>query len=385
MILSQEDKKFIQDNIKEDISKLALKTHKTNSSMGFLLTQIQSRQKAVKKLPTWVQNPDVLFYSKLSTEQCSSELTAEYKANLIVGNSLLDLCSGFGVDDVFFSKKVKELTALEMNSDLVDVVRHNHKMMDLDNVTLICAEAEQFLSESTKRFDWLYVDPARRDDSNRKLVSFQDCSPDVLTLDLFQYADNLLVKASPMLEIRKGMDELSGVKEVHVVAVKNELKELLFLCQKGYEGEVKCICADLQKHEYIAANFNGTKEVGEYSVPQDYLFEPNVAIMKAHLFNVLIEKYGLYKLHPNTNFFTANDYDNQFEGRIFKQIKTCAYKPKEIKKLGIKQANVIARNFFITPEEFKKKFKIKDGGHDYLLLCTDSEGQQIVVLCKRIK
>lgn len=385
MILSQEDKKFIQDNIKEELTKLALKTHKTNSSMGFLLTQVQSRQKAIKKLPTWVGNKEVVFYSKLSTEQCSSEITANYKAELVSGNSLLDLCSGFGVDDVFFSKKVKEVTALELNADLVEQVSHNHKVLGCNNICVLSESAEDYLSQTKEKFDWIYLDPARRDETNKKLVSFEECSPNVLTLDLFHYTDNVLIKASPMMDIRKGIEELTDVKEVHVVAVNNEMKELLFVCQKGFTDDVKCICVDLQKQDRLEANFFEEELNGDYSLPLKYIFEPNVAIMKAHLFGEVIQKYKVEKLHPNTNFFTADEYDESFQGRIFEKKNHYLYKPKELKKLGINQANVITRNFFITPEEFKKKLKIKDGGDDYLLLCKDCEGQQIVIHCKRIK
>lgn len=385
MILSQEDKKFINENIKEEVSKLALKTHRTASSMGFLLTQIQSRQKAVKKLPTWVGNQDTVFYSKLSTEQCSSEITADYKASLVKGKSLLDLCSGFGVDDVAFSKKMDCVVGLELNTALVEIVKQNHKTLGCENITVENKSAEEYLSRSKDKFDWIYLDPARRDESNRKLVSFQECSPNVLELDLFRFTDNVLVKASPMMDIRKAIQELDDVKEVHVVAVNNEVKELLFVCEKGYAGEVECVCVDLHKNERLTSNFFEEETINSYSEPLKYLFEPNVAIMKAHLFYALAKRYNVQKLHPNTNIFTADEYDDTFQGRVFEKLAVYPYKPKGLKKMGLKQANVIARNFFITTEEFKKKFKIKDGGDDYLLLCKENKGQQIVIHCKRIK
>ena len=385
MSLSQEDKDFIQVNINKEISELALKTHRTNSSMGFLLIQIQSRQKAAKKLPSWVGNEDIAFYSKLSTEQCSSEITADYKASFVEGNRLLDLCSGFGVDDVSFSKKVKDIFALELDSDLVKLVRRNHKILACKNIFVDNCAAEEYLSKSKDKFDWIYLDPARRDESNRKLVSFHDCSPNVLGLSLFDFTNNVLLKASPMMDITKAITELANVKEVHVVAVNNEVKELLFVCEKSYKGLIKCICVDLKNNQRLEGDFFEQEVTPSYSEPLKYLFEPNLAIMKAHLFDALMKQFNVKKLHPNTNIFTSEQYDLNFQGRIFEKVMEYPYKPKIIQKIGVSQANVIARNFFITPEVFKKKFKIKDGGLDYLLLCTTKDNKQVVIHCKRIK
>ncbi|MDX1762616.1 MAG: class I SAM-dependent methyltransferase, partial [Christiangramia sp.] len=244
------------------------------------------------------------------------------------------------------------------------------------------------LKESVKTFDWVYADPARRDDRGGKVFRFEDCEPNIpANLEMiFEHTDNIMVKSSPILDITAGMNELGNVKEVHVVAVKNEVKELLWILQKNFQDEPKIKTINFEKEQVqeFADDREFASENASISLPEKYLYEPNSAIMKSGLFDILAVKTGTQKLHQHSHLYTSKELLS-FPGRIFKITDIKEYKPSYLKKyFKSKKANITTRNFPETVDNIRKKFKIKEGGSDYLFFTTNMNDEKIVIFCKKV-
>ena len=387
-ILHTEVQDFINENLSRDLSKLIFKGSPFHGiTIQEIAAQIESKKKAQTKLPTWFKKPFIYYPNKLNLEQTSSEITSNYKSQLVSGNHLIDLTGGFGVDTYYFSKKIKKVTHCEINNDLSEIVEHNYKILELDNIETVAEDGLTYLKNQDQFYDWIYVDPSRRSDIKGKVFMLEDCLPNIPeNLEtLFKFSNHILIKASPMLDLTKAINELEFVKEIHVVAVDNDVKELLFICEKSYKGQIfiKTVNHKKTSDEYFESTFNASLP-SNYSLPQTYLYEPNSAILKAGLFDEVSNQLKTFKLHNNSHIYTLNKLI-KFPGRSFKIIQTMSYNLKELKKsFPFTKANITIRNFPETVAKIRKKTKIKEGGDQYLFFTTDCKDKHIIIHCEKV-
>ncbi|WP_309642114.1 THUMP-like domain-containing protein [Flavobacterium sp.] len=389
-LLPFEIQTFIRANTEASLVTLALQKNPfPNVDWRLVIEQIACRQKAKDKLPTWFATDDILYPTKISIEQTSSEKTAAYKVSLISGNSIIDLTGGFGVDDYYFSKQFKTVVHCEMNEDLSVIVKHNFNKLNIQNCDCFAGDSFDILKKINTRFDWIYIDPSRRNDNKGKVFMLKDCLPNVVDLMdfYFQYSDNILIKTAPILDITAGLNELKNVKKIHIVAVDNEVKELLWEISKDYVGVIAIVTVNLKKEqpEHFLFTLKKNQANINYSLPKTYLYEPNAAIMKSGGFNEVGFQFDLDKLHPHSQLYTA-DVIKDFPGRIFKIEQCIAYQKSDMKTfLEGTKANVTTRNFPDSVDDIRKKWKIKEGGNQYCFFTTDMNNRKIVLLCAKIE
>ena len=388
LILHTDIQEFINKNLNTDISKLLFKGSPFEDvSIQEIVEQIEAKKKAEKKLPTWFNTQQIYYPNKLNIEQTSSEITAKYKSTLLQGNTLIDLTGGFGVDAYYFAKVFKKVTHCEHNELLSSIVKHNLQQLGIKNIETITTNGIDYLTHNKKHFDCIYIDPSRRDDAKGKVFLLKDCEPNLPKhLEaLFQFSDNILIKTSPLLDITNGIHELKNVSEIHVVAVDNEVKELLFLLKKGFNRIIKLKTINIKKDdiETFESVYQSSVEA-TFSPPLKYLYEPNSAILKAGLFNVVSHQLNIYKLNTNSHLYTSIEF-MKFPGRSFEIIHIIPYNTKEIKKqIPSLKANITTRNFPETVAQIRKKTKLKDGGDQYLFFTTDNNNKHIVLVCKKV-
>ena len=389
------EQQFIQEYKNKKLPEIALLLSKQpDLDKDFIINQINGIQKAKNKLPEFYANPNILYPATISIEQCSSEQTANYK-NLIFRHSgldpesnIIDLTGGFGIDSYYFSKFFKEVTYLEPNAELFDVVKQNFATLNIPNTTLINSTCEDFLKTNTQKFDVAYIDPSRRNE-NQKVYLLTDCIPNIVELqhDIFKISSKILVKTSPILDIKQSIKELKTVKEVWVISINNECKEVLYLLERHSEldsestPEIHAINLTKSDQEF---NFDFKSEENtsvNYSEPLNYLYEPNTSILKAGAFKSICKQFDIKKVAPNTHLYTSENIIENFPGRTFKIEHLLPYQPKAFKKLGIKKANVSCRNFKDNVEQVKKKLNLKDGGDNYVFATTNSDEKPILILC----
>jgi 16S rRNA G966 N2-methylase RsmD len=387
-ILNKEIQGFINANLKSDITKLVLKGSPfDNVSIQEIAEQIIAKNKCERKLPKWFSTENIYYPNKLNIEQTSSETTAKYKSNLVSGNSLIDITGGFGVDSYYFSQKVNTITHCEINKKLSEIVLHNLKQFNTKNINNYIGDGIEFLKNTDLKFDWIYTDPSRRNDVKEKVFLLKDCLPNIpknLAV-LFEKTNNILIKVSPILDITSALNELNFVKEIHIVAVENEVKELLFLLQKNYIQQIEIRTINFNKKEIQNFTFTFNEESqATFSKPKKYLFEPNVAILKSGAFNQISEQLQIDKLHSQSHLYTSENLID-FPGRSF-EIKNCiSYDKKQFKKLiPSKKANITTRNFPESVAQIRKKTGLKEGGNLYLFFTTDIHQKHIVLICEKV-
>ena len=382
-------RQFIEEHLNDDVRELALKYSNAKVDMALALRQIEARQLLRKKVPSWSDNPDLLFPVHLSVEQCSSEATAQYKASLLQGDTFADLTGGLGVDCFFIAQHFKATDYVELNPELCGLAEHNFSSLrgaPATKQSIINESAETYLSHCESK-DCFFIDPARRDTYGRKTVSIADCTPNVIEMQelLLQKARRVMVKLSPMLDISKALKELKHVSEVHVVAVGNECKELLFIMERDFEGEPVITCANLQtgqpKVQFMMDCFASLAMTDSASAVLSYLYEPNAALMKAGCFDYLSQHYDVHQLHRNSHLFTSEQLVSDFPGRIF-AIDGWAPYNKKIKQTllaGIEKASIATRNFPLSVAELRKSLKIADGDEIYLFATTITGDQKVII------
>ncbi|PKV66770.1 THUMP-like domain-containing protein [Pontibacter ramchanderi] len=387
-----EEKEFIQQHQHRNPAELMLQAGRyPQLPVAELVKQIQARHKAADKLPTWAANPDVVFPTAVSVEQTSSEATAAYKASLVKGKLLIDLTGGFGVDSFFFAKRFEQVVHVEQNSELSEIAGYNFKLLGAYNIKTVNSTAEDFLQAFTGRADVLYLDPARRGDRLEKVHLLQDCEPDILQLlpVLFEKADAVLLKTSPMLDIELAVEQLRSVSQVWVMALHNECKEVLYLLQPRVGNNPERHAVNLLPDGTVhLLSFQKEQEESasvSYSDPKAYLYEPNSAILKSGAYRSVASQFGLYKLHPNSHLYTADQLIPDFPGRAFFCEGIGRYQKKELlSRLPQRKANITVRNFPESVADIRKKTGIKEGGADYLFFTTDMHQKPIVVYCRKV-
>jgi 16S rRNA G966 N2-methylase RsmD len=341
---------------------------------------LRQKKKSIYKLPTWFNTPFIYFPRLLSIEQCSSETTAKYKASLALGNTLIDLTAGFGVDSYFFSKKVKTVYSCEINSELAGIAAHNAKILGSNNINSMPEDGIAFLKDTALTFDTIYIDPARRSE-NLKVFKLKDCTPDVtLNLDLFlKKAKRIIIKTAPLLDISAGLSELKNVSEIHIVSVKNECKELLWIIDEECNNTPTIVCTALNstiKTIFIPSNQIAVKAKYNEEALSGYLYEPDVALLKSGAFNWIGEKFGLKKLHPQSQLYVSEELKPDFIGRIFKI--EAILNINELKKEKGLIGNVIVRNFPERAENLVKKYNIKSSHDDFILFTQTLTGYIVI-------
>ena len=388
-LLNPEIQSFINESIDGNISKLALQKNPFPEVEWIsILNQIEAKSKSKTKLPNWFTTKNIVYPSKISIEQTSSEKTADYKTGIVSGESLIDLTGGFGVDDYYFAKKIKKVAHCEINPELSKIVTHNFEQLKVKNITCFSGDSLATLVKLNTKWDWMYIDPSRRNDAKGKVFMLQDCLPNVPeNLDLFfEYSDSILIKTAPLLDISAGLSELKNVKTIHIVAVENEVKELLWELHKGFSGKkmIKTVNILKEKRDVFEFVLDENPKLPSYSLPEKYLYEPNSAIMKSGGFDEVGTFYKLNKLHKHTHLYT-NSSSIAFPGRVFEIENSIPYHKIEMKKfLEGKKSNITTRNFPETVENIRKKWKIKEGGNQYCFFTTDENDNKIVLICTKI-
>lgn len=376
-LLAPEVQAFINQNIDSDITRLLLKKSPfPNVTMQEIVQQIKGKKVAQRKF-AFLLKDNLVFPPNLNLEQASSQSTAEYKAQTLKGNSFLDLTSGFGIDAYFLSQNFEEVTLVEQNPGLIKIVEHNWKTLNRE-ANFINQNLEEFLEFNKKKFDVIYLDPARRDQNNKKKFLLEDLSPNLLEIDekLSSISDKIIVKLSPLIDISYLVSELQNINEVKIIAVRNEVKELVLIIENQEKiKDTKITCVNLESDEPEFSFYINEEKIAtsEFSESLNYLYIPNNSILKAGAFNIISEKFGLKKLHPNTHFYTSENKIEHFPGRILQVEKIDG---KELKKND--QFNIISKNYPLKPDEIKKKYKLKDGGNRYLIFTQSIIGKEIL-------
>ena len=387
-ILTTEIQDFISNSLQANISKLALsKNPFPEVDWKEIINQIVSKNKSKTKLPSWFTTEGIYFPPSISIEQTSSEITAKYKADLLSGKSIIDLTGGFGVDCFYFSKKFEKVIHCEKNTELSEIVKQNYKTLQVNNIECLAQNSTDILTDSNLTFDWIYIDPSRRSDVKGKVFLLKDCLPNVpASLDLyFSKSNNILIKTAPILDITAGINELNHIKSIHIVAIDNEVKELLWILEKNYSGEIEITSVNIQKERTDSNSFIlGKNTPTTFSLPNMFLYEPNAPLLKSGCSDSLSKILGIDKLHPHSHLFT-NMKLIDFPGRRFIIEKIIPFKKEELKKHKEgKKMNITTRNFPLTVEEIRKKHKIAEGGNVYTFFSTNINDEKIVLICNKI-
>lgn len=387
------NEQYIAVNREKDTRMLSLQSLPEGVDRIFCMTQIESWQAAREKLPEWSEYPNLIFPPRLSMEQCSSQQTAYYKRQVIQRlipdaqeGRFVDLTGGFGVDFCHIASLFGSATYIERQPHLCDILRHNSQVLGIARVAIVCSDAEEALFDLPHQ-QLIFLDPARRDDAGRKVVALADCMPDVTRMYdlLLKKADVVMLKLSPMLDITQTLRQLPDVREVHVVSVDGECKELLLVLSRK-ESALTYYCADLGKSP-VTYLFSAKEEgwLTLASAPQTYLYEPFSCLLKAGVQDVLCSRFGVAKLHPFSNLFTCEKRVEDFPGRAFCVEGWCGYGKKEVKQLlgDVQQANITVRNFPATVHEIRKRLRLKEGGGVYLFATTLSDGSHALIRCRK--
>ena len=429
---------FIQEYREKDTRQLALQSARfPDVDMPYALDQIKGWQTARRKLPTWAACDGIVYPPHLSMEQCSSEPTAQYKLNLAMewarrvdhASSMTDLTGGFGVDFSFTSCAFASATYVERNAQLSHMVEHNLPLLGIDNAKVVCADAVDYLSTLDMQ-TMIFLDPARRDQHGAKTVMLADCTPDVVQLlpQLLKKSRFTMLKLSPMLDWHKAVEDLQGtVREVHIVSVGGECKELLLVLSEEMESELKVFCADLEAgggsgEAGLSCGSSGSSLSSESSFPRTpsspsapsspsvhsnaslfvyapgslrpapnsklktqnskFLHEPNASIMKAGCFDELAAAYGVSPVSRNSHLFLSAEPVDGFPGRSFSIERVTTLNKRELRQAlaGIEKANIATRNFPLSVAELRKRLKLKDGGDVYIFATTTAEDEHLLLI-----
>lgn len=394
MRLTADLKSKIRELGSESPESIALMARRyTDLPMAFIAQQVKARQRIRKKLPSWFANEDIEFPDTLPLEQCSSELTAQYKASLLSGESLADLTGGLGVDAVAFASSFSKVYHVEQDESLSGLVGRNLEALGLEGkLEAIHADGLQWLETQERRFDVFYLDPARRDRRGLKVSSLSACEPDLSQVweTLLSRADTLAVKLSPGLDIDAVLKTLPAVYEVHILSIGNECKECLCLARRAWDGSAKIVCSNFggsQKWDRFEFNREAEKALeGTYGTFQKYLYEPNPSLMKGGGFKSLGQRIGIPLLHPRTRFYASDRIVADFPGRIFEIVDRGDLRRQSAAKLFPDgRANVMARNVGLTSEELKKKLRLQDGGDLFAIGAMDISGKRKLLKCIRVR
>lgn len=404
MTVSEATWQFVDGHLKDDVRQLALKKSKYKDiDFEFALQQIQGRQKTRDKLPFLGSIPRFVFPPSLALEQCSSEVTAKYKRLIIndifcgdarscvsMGNhrSFADLTGGFGIDTLFLSDSFETCHYVEPQQQLCDILSHNLELLRKNNVRVHQDTMEHFVEEMDA-VDLIYLDPSRRNTFGQKMVGIEECTPNVVLYKdvLLKKSKRVLLKLSPMLDIKRSLAQLPDTSEVFVLAVNGECKELLFLLEKNDGAPVRYHAVNFMHQQTVSFGFVADEE--ENALPEfaakaeTYLYEPNAAILKAGAFKCIANRFNVNKLHPHSHLYTSDVLIQDFPGRVFQVQETLPYNEARKTWKNLRKANVTVRNFPLTADQLKTNLKLADGGEVYIFATTLGNGQRVLIACRK--
>ncbi|MDB5255380.1 MAG: hypothetical protein JWM14_75 [Chitinophagaceae bacterium] len=385
--------RFLQDN--EEAAPENLLLSKALANKGWdtrvLVRQLKGIKTARQKFPTLYQNKNILYPPAVSLEQASSEVTARFKASIIKANTIIDLSGGMGIDTYFFSLQCQKMIYVEPQQELLEIASHNFKALQANHIQAVCATAAEFLADYKGQSDVIYIDPSRRKEGKR-LSDYKDWEPDIIGLksQFWKAAKNVLIKLSPMTDISAVCKELGEVKEVFVVSDRNECKEVLLQLEQGFTGAPQIHAVLLQGSEERQYSFYASEEQAAtpaFSDPLNYLYEPDVALLKAGAFKKIAVDYQVKKIQAHTHLYTSEQLQENFPGKIFQVESVKPYSKSNISTLieKGKDFHVLTRNATITPEQVKKQFKLVERGNRYLIIFKGGNGESFVVKAVRLK
>lgn len=393
---------FIREHANDDVRQLALRGSKMSEvDLSYALEQIAGRQKARTKLPSWASIDGIVYPPHLSMEQCSSELTARYKASIAGKGALfVDLTAGFGVDMAFIAQGFQKAVHVERQPQLCAISSENCNVLGLNHIEVVCGDGVEYL-HTMNHADLLFIDPARRDEHGGRTYGIADCTPNVLEMldEMLEKADRVMIKLSPMLDWRKAVADLGKVNDVHIISVDNECKELLLAVNSEERGKnsaspsLRVVCVNLlsdgnkECFEFDGYHASPSSSAFHFS-PFDsrFLYEPNASIMKAGCFGLLEQRFGVMQLDKNSHLFVSDKEVIGFPGREFLIEKRTSMNKRELKAAlaDIDKANITVRNFPMSVAELRKRLKLKEGGEVYIFATTiANEGHQLLVCRKK--
>ncbi len=392
MILTQSIIDFIKLHENDNTDKLLLSASKyPEINIPLIVDQIIARRQIKEKLPSWYACRELFYPSRLATEQCSSEITAEYKQKLTRGNTLCDLTGGLGIDSFYFSKQVKKVIYTERFSDYCEAAKHNFSILEANNIQILNQEAGE-VAESVK-VDTFYIDPARRTEGNKRVFALSECEPDVLQLKplLLDNAQRVIIKISPMADIMETLRLLPETAEIHVLSVRNECKELLYVLENEKRNADPVVSTfnvtSTGKKQLFGFQLSAEKETEITYTPniKKFLYEPNSSILKAGAFKLPAKRFNAEKLHPHSHLYTSDLWIEDFPGRKFVVDKVFGFSGKGLKQLyrTIPQANITTRNFNLSVKDLRQKSKITEGGPIYLFATTLYPNTPVLVQCHK--
>lgn len=387
--MNQETKQFISRNKTADIHQLALQASRyPEVDVPFAIQQINGLQKVKLKIPLFYSTDNILFPIQLSLEQSSSESTAKYKSELCEGELLIDLTGGFGIDCSFMSRRFKRAFYVERNKELSEIAAHNFQILQQPHIQVFNTETEEFLAQNSEKADWIYIDPARRSSSGKKVVLLSDCEPDVAQLYplLLSQSQRVMIKLSPMMDISAAVKELPTTSEIHILSVENECKEVLLILDQDKQTSQQIKTINILKDGQVNSfSFKSTEESGAIASYTnelaDYLYEPDSSVLKSGAFKLISQQLNINKLHINSHLYTSSQLLIDFPGRTFRVQKVWEYSKQTCKEISsqLPKANISTRNFPLSVDELKKKLKMKDGGDIYLFATTLNNNQKILI------
>jgi precorrin-6B methylase 2 len=381
----------IRENKGQNVASLALKwANKKDDSTAFILTQIQGRAIAERKIPSWTQHEELVYPDKTAMEQCSSELTARIKSELLEDLEVADLTGGLGIDSYFISLKAKRLLYVEPNLTRFEIAQHNFNVLGVKNVDFYHSSAEEFLSnQELSSVDCIYIDPSRRNENKNRVFLLKDMQPDLrLLIDYFKPLNmRMLIKLSPMLDIQSALKELECVKNIYIISVDDECKELLFDIDFKYEGQTSFKCVNItnektQGFEYQPAYTENDSFVISEAI--NYIYDPFASLNKAGGFKPLANYYGLNKISNNTHLFTSENLLNNFFGNCFEVLRVDDFSSKEFIAIANKKGVIKIRNFRMSQSEIEKKTKITYGPDYFYFFYSDASNKMKVATTKKV-
>ena len=387
---------FIQAHLSDDPDRLLLSASRyPEIDMPFVVAQITARRQIKEKLPTWYQQEQLLFPAKIAAEQCSSEQTALYKQQLVTeGDTLCDLTGGLGIDSYYFSRRVKQVYYIERFPSYCEVARANMATLGARNVVVLEGDSTQWLDQ-LPAIDVFYVDPARRGEGNKRMFALSDCEPDLTQLlpRLLAKAPRVIAKLSPMADLRQTLALLPTTQAIHILSVKNECKELLFVIgREPRESAVPIHCVHLTKQaasdECFVCSLEAEQQAASHlaTTLRRYLYEPNASVLKAGAFKQVACQFPVEKLQVSSHLYTSDHYLDRFPGRRFEVDEVIPFHSKSCKQLAGQslQANVTTRNFPLTVEALRKKCRIREGGDIYLFATTGPKEEKLLIRTHKV-
>lgn len=385
---------FIRENIDTDINRLLLsKGRYREVDMEYCVNQIVARKKGLGKLQDWADNFDIEFPAPVSVEQSSSLSTALYKQRFCNGGVVADITGGFGVDSWFLSQVSSGVDYFEINPDLFITVKSNFTILKAENIRVFNQSFTEF-RDSLDNYDLIYADPSRRINENKRVIKLSDYEPSIPAIkrELFDKSERLLIKISPMADISATLEELPETTQIHILSVKNECKELLFLLERESKDIDPLVFGiNMDETGRILSKF--TFKRGEEGVAQNtiadipalYLYEPSGSIMKSGAFKLISSVYKVDKLHKHTHLYTSDILIPDFPGRVFNVLSVEEFSNRSINNLRkkIDKANISARNFPMSVNELRHRLSIDDGGDKYIFGVTLKDDKRALIICSK--